>query len=423
MIDIRTVNIVLYTISLVVLCALIYSALQLGSFNGAAKRFIRVACAFAAMDVFALLIPIINGMPGESIAVLMMLLYSAIYIAAAMGMVLISAYLFHADGSDFHNHTFSGWLLSAVWLLSVVQTAGIVLNVFLRHLFTVSSEHYIVSGPMYRMNEMIVFLQICIMLVLVFIHKGIRIERKTLIMIVLQPAAGLISMQFISDIDVMYPMGALTLLLIYVNVHLHDEHMLRAREIELKENRLSLLTGQIRPHFVFNVLNTIYYLCDTDSQTAADALRDFRMFLQDSTEKRYYESTVSFGLELENVRHYTNLEKLRFDQIEVIYDIQTTDFSIPPLTVQPLVENAIRHGCREMRGGKIVISARKTSGGYSVKIVDNGTGYSGESVKDGKAHVGISNVRSRLSIISGAELHINALAEGGTCAEIFIPAD
>lgn len=423
MIDVRTVNIVLYTISLVVLCVLTYSAVQFGSFNGAVKRFIRTACAFAAMDIFALLIQIINGIPGVSVSVLMMLLYSAIYIAAAMGMVLISAYLFHVDKNDFQNHTFSGQLLRAVWLLSLVQALSVFLNGIFRHLFTVSTDNFIVPGPMYQMNETIILLQICIMIVLVFIHKGIRIERRTLIMIVLQPAAGLIGMHFNSEIDVMYPMGALTLLLIYVNVHLHDEHMLRTREIELTENRLSILTGQIRPHFVFNVLNTIYYLCDTDSETAAKALRDFRLFLQESTEKRYYESTVSFAQELENVRHYTNLEKLRFDQIEVIYDIQTTDFSIPPLTVQPLVENAIRHGCREMTGGKIIISARKTTSGYSVKITDNGTGYSGESIEDGKAHVGISNVRSRLSIISGAKLHINALEEGGTCAEIFIPAD
>lgn len=193
---------------------------------------------------------------------------------------------------------------------------------------------------------------------------------------------------------------------------------------ELADSRISIMLSQIKPHFLYNVLNIIYYLCEKDTKTAQKAIVDFSSYLRGNMDALTKTYPVPFSSELEHIRKYVYLEKMRFDDtLEVIYDIQTENFLIPSLTVQPLVENAIKHGiCQLENGGTVKISSRECEDYFEVEIRDNGVGFDMNEIKnDGKNHVGIENVKNRLWKMSKAVLEITSQKNMGTTAIIKIP--
>ncbi len=195
-------------------------------------------------------------------------------------------------------------------------------------------------------------------------------------------------------------------------------------ELELQDSRIAIMLSQIQPHFMFNVLNTIYYLCEKDPKTARFAISRFADYLRNNLENIAETDLISFAEELEHVTTYMELEKIRFgDELEVVYDVTVSDFKIPVLTVQPLMENAVKHGTSRKRGGGCVtLSTRETDEDYIITIVDTGRGFDPSKLAaDGKDHVGIFNVRNRLELRCGGRLDIDSIPGEGTTVVVTIP--
>ena len=194
-------------------------------------------------------------------------------------------------------------------------------------------------------------------------------------------------------------------------------------EKELEESRIAIMLSQIKPHFLYNVLNTIYHLYRKEPETAQEAVSSFAEYLRCnmlSIEKR---EPIPFSEEYQHIRTYLSLEQIRFrDKLDVVYDVEVSDFKLPPLTVEPLVENAVKHGVTKKRGGGIVtISTRRTDGGVQITVADNGVGFDTEHyMDDGKPHVGIRNVRKPLQNMVGGTLSVTSTADG-TVAVVTIP--
>ncbi|MGN0637525.1 MAG: sensor histidine kinase [Huintestinicola sp.] len=195
---------------------------------------------------------------------------------------------------------------------------------------------------------------------------------------------------------------------------------------ELAENRISIMLSQIQPHFLYNSLNTIYGLCEKDPSAAKEAVNDFADYLRGNMDSLSRKVPVPFETELRHLKAYLALEKMRFkNKLEIVWDIETDSFMLPALTVQPLVENAVKHGiCGSEKGGTVRISARELADCFEVEISDNGTGFDPAEEKcDGKTHLGIDNVRNRLWKMSRATLEITSEPGKGTDAVIRIPKD
>ncbi len=413
--------ITLYTGSLIVELEMLYSALRMNAKTKELSKFTRLLYVYTAGALCALIMTFTQGRQWTYAHTVMELAGLLAYLLLAYGSPLFISYLCGARRSDFSHVSLRSVLLNTIYILSAVMVLFNLINLYTGWIYAISADNRILPGRFFTANECIVMIQMVLMMILVAIHPNIRLKKHDLWLIAFLLFSASALSVFKNRTGYLYPIRALSLLLVYANVHLENEHIIRQNEIELRQNRLSFLIGQIQPHFVFNVLNTIYYLCDTDSETALQATRNFRLFLENSIQNTDAKETVPFEEELEYVTHYTDLEKLRFDQIEIIHDIRTSDFRIPPLTVQPLVENAIRHGLRETERGTVIISAYRDADGYVVEVKDDGIGYVDRPKNDGRRHVGIENVRNRLSIISGAKLSIEALHPRGTCARITIP--
>ncbi|MCR5666616.1 MAG: histidine kinase [Eubacterium sp.] len=196
------------------------------------------------------------------------------------------------------------------------------------------------------------------------------------------------------------------------------------KEKEINEMQISIVLSQIQPHFMFNCLNTIYYLCEKDSKKAQSAIDNFAKYLRGNMDSMKTSEAISFRQELDHVKTYLELEQMRFEEeLDIRYDLQVESFFIPTLTLQPLVENAVKHGVgKKIGGGTVTISTQETPTAYKVIVEDDGVGFDPESKKeDGRTHIGIENVRQRLKEMSNGILMIESEVGKGTKSTIVIP--
>ena len=198
----------------------------------------------------------------------------------------------------------------------------------------------------------------------------------------------------------------------------------RAMELKLQESQISIMLSQIQPHFLYNTLNSIYQLCETNPMRARALVNSFSEYLRNNLSSLEEPGLIPFATELSHVNTYLDIEQVRFeDTLEIEYDIKCVDFSLPVLTVQPIVENAVKHGTSKKRGGGTVkISTDEDKENYIITVSDTGCGFDPTKPKDdGKRHVGIENVRQRLSNMCGGTLKIESTVGVGTLATVIIP--
>lgn len=198
----------------------------------------------------------------------------------------------------------------------------------------------------------------------------------------------------------------------------------QAMEVKLQESRISIMLSQIQPHFLYNTLNSIYGLCVSNPLLAQSMVNSFSEYLRNNLSSLDEPGLIPFETELSHIKTYLDIEKIRFDDtLEIEYDIGVVNFSLPVLTVQPIVENAVKHGTSKKRGGGTVrISTREEQTCYVVTVSDTGRGFdTAQPLNDGKRHVGIENVRQRLFHMCGGTLTIESEVGVGTVVTIKIP--
>jgi len=184
------------------------------------------------------------------------------------------------------------------------------------------------------------------------------------------------------------------------------------------------LQAQIQPHFLFNTLNTIASLSAIDTNRMVRLLDAFGNYLRRSFATINSQSVVPIKHELDLVRSYVTIEKERFrERLEVIFDVdKTLDFDLPPLSIQPLVENAIMHGVLKQReGGTVWVTVKREADQYVVAVRDNGVGMTEERMEEILAYdrnkekgIGIGNTNHRLVQLYGEGLKIESIIGEGT---------
>lgn len=199
-------------------------------------------------------------------------------------------------------------------------------------------------------------------------------------------------------------------------------------EKELEESRIAIMLSQIQPHFIFNVLGTIRGLCREDPEQAWHGLGDFSTYLRANMSALTNEKSIPFAKELAHVETYIRLEQMRMgEKLNVVYDIQEKDFSMPPLMLQPLVENAVKHGLfYKAEGGTIIIRSRQVDGKIILSVQDDGIGFEAAAKKpdfDLREHHGMANVRSRVEKMLGGSLRIDSHPEQGSTVILEFPVD
>ena len=299
------------------------------------------------------------------------------------------------------------------------------LSMFNGMLFQVDAHGNLTDGSYYWI-ALLIDPMILLIEILVVVHYRKNLSRfGTIVML----NFGLVSLLTTGLQSIWYPVPellacTLALLLMFMLFYWEMSKNLVENERELMQSQMSLAISQIQPHFLYNTLSTIAELCRKDSAMAEEVTNRFALYLRGNLEHMGDSFPVEFSKELKHVQTYLWIEKIRFqEELQVVYDIQTEDFIIPALTVQPLVENAVKHG---MMGSEnvctITIRTKCVERGYQVIIEDDGCGFDPEQVKnDGRKHIGIESVRSRLKFMVGGTLTVKSAIGKGTTVIIEIP--
>ena len=294
-----------------------------------------------------------------------------------------------------------------------------------------------VYGPLYGLVRVFDLIGIIWEILFVLRYKKILNLRVTLFLITFTvlPLAAM-SLQFLWDPTPEYLATTLSLVVIYILFHgeianrlIENEKQLAKAEKQLYESRISVMLSQIQPHFLYNSLNASRGLCRKDPEQAREAIGSFAEYLRGNMDSLNKREPIPFIRELSHIENYLKLEKFRFgDELKVNYDIKEKNFFIPALSVQPLVENAVKHGiCEKENGGTLTLKTYRDGEYIVIEVSDDGIGFDAEkliSEDKERSHIGIQNTRERLKQMIGASLTIESLPGKGTVAKIrFIPEE
>jgi len=196
------------------------------------------------------------------------------------------------------------------------------------------------------------------------------------------------------------------------------------QRVELAEVKTKVMLSQVKPHFVYNTLSSIAMLCTREPARAKELTLDFSDYFRNNLDTLGKDGITlcTFEEELEHIKTYLSIESVRFgDRLRVEYNIKEASFCLPALSIQPIVENAVKHGiCHKKGGGTVTISTEKVDDGYKITVSDDGVGFEREkSLNDGNVHIGIENIEKRIALFGG-EMNIESKLGIGTTVTVLI---
>lgn len=307
---------------------------------------------------------------------------------------------------------------------AIVDVLNVILGTVTGYLFYISKDGIYCEGDGY----FTIFIYPTIVVICCAyenIRRKLPLHKKiSLLAFGVAPVIALGFVMFIPDYSTIYVAFFAVLILIYGTVQVQKEKelakknaLIAEREMELSQLETQIMISQIQPHFLYNTLTAIYTLCDTDTQLAQKTIHNFSAYLRTNMDSIGTKVPIPFEKELNHTKIYLEIEMLRFsDILNVKYDIEVTDFKIPALTLQPIVENAVRYGIRSREdGGTITISTKRVDDTVYLTVHDDGMGFDvNEKKDDGRSHLGIENTRRRLRQMINADLIIDSQIGKGT---------
>lgn len=248
---------------------------------------------------------------------------------------------------------------------------------------------------------------------------------------ILLPLAALSVQMFVYGLVLSNMANTMSLVIIFLFIQAEQgrrgaerDRLVAEQENELMQSRVAIMLSQIQPHFLYNALAAIQNMCHGKAPEAEQATIQFAEFLRGNLDSLKADRPISFAQELRHTQNYLWLEKRRFEEnLRVEYDIQAENFRIPALTLQPIVENAVRYGAMAREcGGTVRVSSREAADAFLVTVEDDGPGFDPRAPKaDGRTHIGITNVGERLKAMCGGSLTVHSVPGTGTSVVISIP--
>ena len=332
-------------------------------------------------------------------------------------------------------HSCKEKLLDSKFLRAVITLWGVYvvvlgIGMFTDFFFIVTEENTFIRTKWF---PLIVILLALIMLVNIvgLIRRRKKLSKRYFVafLIYLLPMTVFIIIHAYVDIELTLFLGvgicALSMYSLIVSDHIqrvfHQQREIAEQEREIARQRAGVMVLQMRPHFIYNTMMSIYYLCKQDADKAQQVTLDFTTYLRKNFTAIAGEELVPFKDELEHTRAYLAVEQAQHeDMLYVEYDTPHVNFSVPPLTLQPLVENAVKHSL-DPNGDplRIYVRTQQTDTDSEIIVENNGIDY--QPADDNEPHIALSNIQQRLKMMCKGELTITPREGGGTVVKVSIP--
>ena len=335
-------------------------------------------------------------------------------------MPLLAAYVLHCCGESWRESALFRAVLACMAVLSLLLCAA----QFTEDVYYFTPDNQFVRGAWYPLLIVPMIAMIVVNLVGV-LRRRRKLSKKLFVaflVFLLPPLLAMVAQAFRTVfllIVIAVTISALSMLGIVLADQV-EQYLRQQREISNQRARIAVL--QMRPHFIYNTMTSIYYLCEQDSKKAQHVTLDFLTYLRKNFHAIASDDTIPFSEELEHTRAYLAVEQAQFeDNLFIEFDTPHTLFRVPTLTLQPIVENAVKHGMDPDAAEPlhIAIMTRQTDSGYEITVEDNGPGFSPSD--DDAPHIALKNIRERLALMCGGTLIIEPRVEGGTRVTVRIP--
>ena len=312
-----------------------------------------------------------------------------------------------------------------IWVLVIINALLYATAPFSGITFSFTEDLHFVRGPLgYSCYVISLALLLCLLGLSIFKYgRTKRWETVTPIGIVVL-ILGAVAMDYIvSDaqwISYLTISMVCSCVFFYIWIHVqfareHDRALRAEQEVQFK-------IAQVQPHFLYSVLSTIQSLCMTNPDKAREVTERFGTYLQQNNDSLNVDQLIPFSKELEHTKTYVELEMERFPNFRIEYDVKEEDFLVPALSLQPLVENAIRQDERVREAGLIRVSASREGDNYEIIVWDNGTGFqNGSAHVSDPLHIDLKNVRERVMSMCGGTMVMETFPTDGTIVTIKIP--
>ena len=312
------------------------------------------------------------------------------------------------------------------WVIFAIAVVLLIMSQFTGIFYSVDVDGIYHRGPLFWLSQVIAIgtLLLDMALVIHYRKRLSRTERISFCVYICVPILAIILQLFFYGVYFLLLASTLAAVFMLGAIILEQTEQYYHAEQELAQMRAAIMLSQIKPHFLYNSLTAIAQLCEQSPAEAKKATIAFAEYLRANMNSLNTRGTVPFETELQYIKAYLYLEQLRFgDDLFVDMDIETTDFYLPALTIQPLVENAVKWGIGQVEsGGTVTLTTRRTPLGTEIIITDDGMGFDTEQQpQDGKEHLGLQLVRERLRMVCDAKLTVESKIGKGTVVRVFIP--
>lgn len=319
-----------------------------------------------------------------------------------------------------------------VFCLGAAMTLILIISQITGWLYSIDENNLYKRGPLFFLSA--VYTLLCILCTIIYMvirrkQSKSKVSLHAAIYITI-PTIGII-IQFIFYGGVFLQISLFVLMMViiarvqtlYARRMVEQAEILNKKETELAQAHEQLVLSQVRPHFIYNTLSAIKNIEGNPIETKR-TIDDFAAYLRGNLSSLDEANVIPFEKEIEHVKTYVSLEKLRFgDRVKVEFDLQDINFAIPPLIVQVFVENAIKHGItQKYDGGTVRISTREENGYHIVIVEDDGAGFDTFVLENSK-RVGVRAAKNRLQYFVSGEVEIKSEKDKGTTVIIKIPTD
>lgn len=352
-----------------------------------------------------------------------------------MGYAISGAFYYYVEALVISGYQKAGIVYKAPKKLRIIMISwGVVSSlVYLGSLYVPSFYHVengqeVSSIPAYIfMLVMIKFACVCV-IILIIRNRKVLNKHDTMLTVSFILIASVFSVfDEIYKLCVSYVLMSLLIFVLYVRIDLHKGMLIERQGKEIAERETQVMLSQMQPHFIYNVLTTISSMCEMQNAIQArDMVNRFADYLRVNLDSLGKNRTISFEKELEHVKTYLWLEKVRFeDMFQIRYEIEAKDFEVPSLSIQPIVENAVKHGILPKEdSGTVTIKSYETPNDFVIVVEDDGVGFDvNKQFCEGQANIGIENVTKRLELICNGSCIIHSEIGVGTVVTMHIPKE
>lgn len=222
-------------------------------------------------------------------------------------------------------------------------------------------------------------------------------------------------------LSMLYSAMTISYLIMFIAIHVTREQHVVEQKMDDTIMQTDLIISELQPHFIFNSLTNIKYLIRKNPEVAENAIDKFTKYLRRNLDTITDQDLIPFSDELEHTRTYLWLEQLRFADLKIEYSIDNEEFLIPPLSLQPVVENAVRHGVtKKVGGGTIKIYVREMPDCYKIIVKDDGLGFNAKELEEDVINAGIQDIRKRLYEVNKSKISIASTEGVGTTVTYLI---